>query len=393
MNNLESQIPEEALNFTTPDNNKETGGDFKILTLGVQGKEVEIPYQTKSFEYSKDIQNKTGILGYERHKIPFEELSKKLADLENSMEPQKKGLSWYYNPPKNALVRYELLKAFTHGRFPDHSYNYMMGFGFGKHYKPERLKIQLEQLEEDRFLMQKVFGKETMHKLNLKQGHKIYGSGDVDPTQFHDYYFVNNKYKAGERVGPGDPNALKFAFNGLNVYSGAIFLHQIDLEKPIFGFDRNDKLFIDYLKKSVETISNISEQTNNAELSGYNFEFLNMIEAATSDLSLDEILADHPYYIIGENDHKLMHKYRRYFKALFEKYPELEKDLKDINQMSRRFIVNSNEIDSEHIPIFIGHPKMPQLRWGHATYASIKTKASLNILNIKHADRYPKNTQ
>lgn len=35
------------------------------------------------------------------------------------------------------------------------------------------------------------------------------------------------------------------------------------------------------------------------------------------------------------------------------------------------------------VPICIGHPNIPELRWCHAQYASIPTKTRLNFLTFK----------
>ncbi len=72
-----------------------------------------------------------------------------------------------------------------------------------------------------------------------------------------------------------------------------------------------------------------------------------------------------------------------------------DKELKKINDRYRSVRGNLSSdrgfgVYESKLPIFIGHKELPQLSWGHATYANYMNEKGLNFFKFKHADHLPK---
>lgn len=73
----------------------------------------------------------------------------------------------------------------------------------------------------------------------------------------------------------------------------------------------------------------------------------------------------------------------------FFKKNNLEKEYQKRDILKEENIIESIEhacFSEFKMPIFIGHPQIPQLSWGHAKYAHFFSEKGFNFFEFKHAE-------
>lgn len=368
------------------------------LTFDHESVQVKIPYETKHFEYSEKIQKDTGILGYERKIISWEDLINvvpKFSSIQNNKNSRLERSEKFFLE--------EMLSAFSDGEYPKNTLNHeIAGYanGFESNYG--------QQLLNDRFLLQEIFGLSTLQKgskKGLEFQHNAYEGGEP-PTNFFVY-----KKRGDSMVGSGEnreglePLDLVRSLNeesyamtrtmGLNFESKNIYRRSKN--NTSFGFSPKSPLFRNYLEKSLKLLCKQNE-TEFHQSGTYGYDGSDLVFPIGEVLAILLSSNNYPYkrdYANPEEEAQTKDLMKNDIIKIFEKLGiDVHKSF-DEDRMDYLFdeVYNCFNMRDTHIPIVIGNDKIQQLRWGDADYAHTFTSKGLNYIKINHSDTLINNEQ
>lgn len=398
INQKHEKTPEDAVEKElTVSEQKEITTREKI-TLEIEGQAIE--GEKYYFEYPERIQKETGILGYERVKIPKENIKVSL---------------------KNVL------SELSDGEYPDKCLTHVMGGFAHDDHKPE----MLEDFAKDKFFIQKIYDVETIERKRQKN-HKLSNIFNYSPDTEYDLRenkrstfslykknddgireeVVKNEYigditnykkelNSGEYFAATTQSGFNTIATGFwEGYSPSVAENSFTVGFPLFG---SDNLYNEYLEKALGEYSRIKERDNPdrrppgqpymetlSNLIALYFLSKNKKNIKLSEkehLSEDDLLEDGsagPEFVQIMND-------------FVKKNPGgiAINDSDDFNKMWGTEFPGKNgqmlyPARAEYlVPIFIGHNEIPQLSWGHAKYAHYINDKSFNFFKFKHADHLP----
>lgn len=381
---------------------------IKTIEIKVGEQTYQLEAESYDFEYPKNIQEETGILGYERTKINKDQLIATLGFKEKN------------------LFNSEILNSLSEGNYPKNTYNHELGGYAGS----KALKMH-EDLKNDKFFVQKIYDIDRIKKLRSNTNaleifnHNVAGrdhkpdysiprsnitilnketlkliSGKKHPVGKIPEY--EDKINSGEVFGAS-------AYGGLNVMP-SFFFEGIDLERFSVGFPKrlegfHKEYFLKSLQIYVEIFNEIENQEN-GELKG---DFLKNIARIVYMFFIDEIYSNESIRdeidtmrllpddlnVFGENPNK---------QRLFDIYEDFISNFCSKNEINLDFFPQGFDeftlkgeifynlalpVEELFIPIFIGHDEIPQLSWGHAKYAHYMNEKGLNFFKFKHAAHLP----
>jgi len=386
----------ENVNFGKKIENKER---VKTIEIEIDGVKYPLECVSYDFEYPKNVQEETGILGYERTKI-------NQASLESFVGSESEQKDHFF---------YNLLAVLSDGEYPKYCYNHKMGY-----YADIKTKERyLEYFNNNKFFLDKIYSLENIQE---EKKHKLYAFSNTTESRDiknHANITVYDKISK-EVISPGESIPLSKILNyenkiasgdvyastthsGLNFTPGDFFHGMVNFEKIVsFGFPFEADNFLDeYLRSVFLEFINLekSDENETAEVAA---------KLIISDAMKNGYLNDIELFIkrnsrerIPENE-KLQHKL-----FLIEKLNFIFKNQKDsidnkklekikdfiynrVHTSIGGIIENDNMSTTEtNLPIFIGHDKIPQLSWGHAKYANYFNEQGFNFFKFKHADHLP----
>lgn len=355
---------------------EQESGKRENIILEIDGQKIEaVKYY---FEYPERIQKETGILGYERIKI--------ILDVDFSKEKQHK-----------------ILLKLSEGEYPNYTANHTLGAYVSR-------EQSYKDFRKERWFLQKIYGMSTIE--NKRQNPEYNGTNTIFNTTaggpeadyirtgytlfeketgkvLKEFDFMGNLPLDKEKISNGKCYAATILNeSGLNLYTGGFF-HTLSPKENLvsFGFPivEADSFFSKYIKEVLDVYLNIDENNiKNNKLFGRTFE------------SVKELFITNEYVKDFGLPKKLYtEELKMARKAILERIFREGRHLDDSGASlvyggSRQAVQNGKMDGGEpHIPIFIGHDKIPQLSWGHAKYAHYFNDKSFNFFKFKHADHLP----
>ena len=379
-----SPSPKEDSGKIEKPGDKETKKEKIFLEIDGQKLEGEKYY----FEYPKNIQEETGILGYERTKILNESLIERVGT-------QK------------------LLLQLSNGKYPNLSFTHQMG-GFALE---DHISEMSSDFIKDKFFLQKIYDINTIERkktrnndleniLNysprlegytgkeLNSSFSIFNNkNELIKNSLYPYELPNYKdsLKTGElfiasRGGTGGINTLPGRFWGWGKEAESL----ISFGFPMWG---EDQFFTKYLEESLKIFSKLKLGAP--------------IDSIGDDDSLCSLIIMYcmSNYKKEHGDYKMTVEYvHQKISSFILENPESPaiSSITDFWSVPHAFLQNDykggdfqKEITEEstwdwNIPILIGNKEIPQLSWGHAKYAHYFNEKGLNFFEFKHADHLPK---
>jgi len=415
-------------------------------TIEIEFEGLKFPLETESyeFEYPEQIQKETGILGYERTKISNESLFnfwKEYCSKKNSLDFEEHGIKseddlvvladsatkddkgnfifkdnleenpssfngkryadflnkhgnfdpYEFENDKDALHR-ELLSILSNGEYPNHCLNHVLGLF--KHSEDSHDNLN------KKFFLQKIYDFNSIEKsiaTGVEPEHVFNQYGDFPDSNFNLYdNETGQKIIAMEYIGKiteyknliEEKKAFAATLNGGLYLQGGQFYNPPEKSEVCLGFPAsNDGFLNEYLTKTLESYYKLDPShdssletilTRGAVFAMYLWsqysKFAPILKSANKN-SQDKKTLNYLSEIeaIGSNFFK-----ERGWEDLFQEYSKGLYPCDDF-MFNREF----------RLPIFIGHPEIPQLSWGHAKYAHYMNEKGLNFFKFKHAEHLP----
>lgn len=451
MENLQNNISNK---IDSQDNQLEKSEGKRIKTIEIKVGKNTYSLETESydFEYPKNIQEKTGIVGYERTKINkdnllilIKEYAKNQYDLiiedkDIFLEDEQKDSTdevsdFYYENEKLRInknlrgiskeICHNLILSLSNGEYPNQTFTHKMGayhynlrdeysdkfvkdnFFLQKIYDLDNIKDQVEENQEtspysssqnDVPLEQQV----NMTVFNKKTGQKVHEE---------DYLSMNEVSKYYKGIKSGDL-FVSTPCAGLNVATGHFFDNQNDLTNasPSFGFSIKDPFFKKYLDRSLDIYTKQVKNFNfnNVKKGQYPMQGSG-ISAILQMLILEDEDMEKMVFSDGQTISQFFNRltpsstmeYALLGKKIIEKI-ESEHDIKIEDFLSFNDYKKGEEIKDQfiksfdfgadvelHLPVFIGNENIPQLSWGHATYGNFTNSKGFNFFKFKHHKNLP----
>ena len=401
----------------------------KTIEIEIDGVKYPLECVSYDFEYPKNVQEETGILGYERIKI-----------LKESIE--------------NINV-YDLFSGLSDGEYPKKCFNHSFSVYANKE---SEKNAYYEEFKKSKFFVQKIYSLDSRKRLGADSfNHKgISGQMSIQEVVSNnneisrlDYRDLKDYYKGTKDLNEDG----KYIFSELNFetsdFWGSIYHGKSEDGDTIknvedfgkkfgmmgFGFSMNDPFLKEYLEESLKHLKNIKgdrstfdsvrhdhmerlngvvsiiwdlvyfnekvqkllfDKENKGQISTNTIrevvdEAFSKIEEETS-FPVSKFLSNNSNYysypIEAVNEH-LDNKYEDdgldYFKASF-----IQKIIGSrIKNIEGKHDNNAYLYQETHIPIFIEHDNLVQLSWGHAKYAHALDGDNFNFFTFKHADHLP----
>ncbi|MFO0743813.1 MAG: hypothetical protein U0469_02050 [Candidatus Paceibacterota bacterium] len=380
---------------------KETKKEKFFLEINGQKIEGEKYY----FEYPKHVQEETGILGYERVKISIENLdnfSKFLFEKEKGFSLNEIGIEnfsqldkilekkyEYLNEKELEIIDkiglfeesfcYKLLDCLSDNEYPQFCHNHKFAYWSDRKTSERYIK----NLKKD-FFVSKIY---DLEKVKKEKEYSLYPfsnakktSGDYSST--HSNITIYDSKQPDKIISTGNcvpiANVIEFegkiksgeayactTFSGLNLCPSNFF-DGLEIKNIGFGFSyKLDSFMREYFEESLCVFNKQSLDINLIEKSS--------IEEIGASLILDDLISGKKNRGVYGNEMQ---------QSLFIKRAER---FYELGAGSRQFSHKHS-----YLPIFIGHPEIPQLSWGHAKYAHYFNEKGFNFFKFKHADHLPK---
>jgi len=228
-----------------------------------------IETESYDFEYPKNIQQETGIIGYERTKINSASLYNIIYDisLKKGIDLKEKGINSITDikmHTKNGEKRvvpseitpliieicYDILSQLSNKQYPTNTVNHMLS----AYTSDDAKKIHKQDFKADKFFLQKIFDIDLLEKSQKRnaQAFNFHNSNikldvfDKKTSQFKERIEFHEIKKYSNEL--QNDKVLVNTNDGLNNFSGDFWLGQIDLMS--FGFSMDDNLFKEYISKA-----------------------------------------------------------------------------------------------------------------------------------------------
>ncbi len=416
MENLPNNFPKKIY---SQDNQveKSEGRIIKNIEIKVGENTYSLETESYDFEYPKNIQEETGILGYERTKINKESISNILESNESISE--------------DFIV--EVLKSLSHGEYPQRTYNHRMGG-----YANAKLgALMPSEFKDDKFFIQKIYDKDRINKKRADLDvSKIYNhhAGDEDYSiaysnmSFFKKDTLENVTKGSRSTHVGNIPDYDKEINegevfgatphgGLNFIGGGFF-NRVSIKELSIGFPMKlDSFQKEYFEKALDIFLELSKKNSSRE-GEIQWGLLNVINI----LLLNNILEDNSIlqkvkdniYPFGRSpigipkEEALIFFRENILKNFLETYPNTPSlsgevrgfDIESwlfyqVNSVLRKSVADEytwytgNTNEETFMSVFIGNDDIPQLAWGHARYAHYTNEKNFNFFKFKHADHLP----
>lgn len=372
---------------------EQESGKRENITLEIDGQKIEaIKYY---LEYPDRIQKETGILGYERVKIPKENFK---ASFES------------------------IASVLSDGEYPNKCLTHIMGGHAHKDHKPG----MMQDFAQDKFFLQKIYDTDTIKRkrgtassvenlFNYSANVDDYDSRSGKQSTFslykknidgtrekivnHEYIGNITKYEkelsSGEYFAATTESGLStIASNFWESYKPSVNENSFAVGFSLFG---TDNLFNEYLEKSLKEYSLITEKPDEPLGVPWIYPLSSLIILyflSKSKKNIDLAYSDKSVKsqdLVGPEFSKIMDEF-------IQKNPNA-KAIRNIDFTKARakyfphenengFYLGGNRAEYR-IPVFIGNNEIPQLSWGHAKYAHYFNDESFNFFKFKHADHLP----
>lgn len=371
---------------------------IKTIEIEVDGQIHSLETESYDFEYPEGIQKETGILGYERTKISDEDI---MNVTKNIHKVDKE-----YN--FNRFITEKLLPLLSDNEYPDKSFNHRYGWYHGN---PETKSRHKDYFKKD-FFLGKIY---DLEKIKEESKYKKYPfssaeTTDGDYSSYHaniSIYDQENDMRITNEKRLPLGNVLDFenqikegkayattTYAGLNLISGGFFGSGTRPGTPTFkeeiclGFsfkldnfmrEYYEKTFCIYAKQVEDNQETIGALVDVALFLLFNKNGQNIQPDTYVWEGMTEEDIDFLNSILEQSIARKLTDTE--VKKIDERYEDIRGNLSS---------VGFGVIESK-LPIFIGHKDLPQLSWGHATYANYMNEKGLNFFKFKHADHLPKN--
>lgn len=384
--------------------------------------------ESYDFEYPKNIQDETGIIGYERMIVSKEnlfELAKEWSVKEQGVSLEELGVdSW------EALYEYEeksdwdsedwkkvkrcidditlfQLDSLSNDEYPTYCYNHKLGAFAAS----ETHAAYLDTFKKDKFFLQKIYDIDNVQKEVERTGKaytNIPASRDVQSHVNFVLYDTETKqpisgathtpikkiidYK--DKIKNGEIYAIQTR-SGLNFTPSFFFQGVYGMKDTVaFGFPFNaDSFMEEYLDKILKEI--IGSNNYDKYLAADVVAKMLINDAFKNDywkqFREDQESGDFKDFLKERIDLLLR-------RMNLDIEPRVYDELVFTIQGTASFFVDcmdkidrhaADEVVVTNLPIFIGHQEIPQLSWGHAKYANYYNEKGLNFFTFKHADHLP----
>lgn len=353
---------------------------IKTIEIKVGEQIYQLETESYDFEYPNHVQEETGILGYERTIISPENLS--------SIVDEKD----FYQ-----VVMNKILPDLSNGEYPKRSFNHMYSwysdsetqsrhkdyfkqdFFLGEIYDLEKIKEESKQKQYAFSSANTTTGDFSKNHANIS----IYDQKTEKRITSDESIPVSDVLKFEDKIKKGDMYATT-TFGGLNLSAGDFFnRYAPDFRKEIcFGFSfKLDNFMREYFEK---TFSIYSQQNEN------NNKISNGFVNAAVFLLVNPMDNNNPQITEYVSEMEI-----NYLNSILEKDTDRKLSDEEVSKINSQLITRKHVskigygILESKLPIFIGHKELPQLSWGHATYANFMSEKGFNFFKFKHADHLP----
>ena len=414
------------------ENKAEKSETKEVLKFILDDKEYELKTSSYNFEYPKNTQERTGIVGYERIKISAEDIFEFYKNYIKNMynlDIEKIGVNQYTDIPQfmkdvydfyhykegyykdtslpkrfndlSNLISEDILYKISSLDFPkflykvfdnlsNKEYPYMcLNHKIGAYAGNATAKEYVSNFADDKFFLQKIYDIERIkEERKNKPVNQIFNHGQESFDYAYSDFFLYDKekdskiFEKGVHIGNitdyadtlGQKN-YAVSGKGLDVSPGR-FWHGVNITDTVLGFSPfNDLFFEEYSEKAAEILLSLklTDSWDSAAKTSFALFLLNKYKKQVGTIKQIEEIASE--FLLDKN------------------LPTLEELSINIRDIIRRVMNNEgelgNNINEIKLPIFIGRDDIPQLSWGHAKYAHYFNEKGLNFFKFKHKEYLP----
>ncbi len=385
-NNTENNIP---TNQESKENRKKT------LEVKIGESTYSIETESYDFEYPKNIQEETGIVGYERTKINKENIEAIKEQIEMMHNDQEKSF---------AITKslYALLDSLSNNEYPSRCHNHKLNYWAADQETADRYK---EYFKES-FFKNKIYDLSLIKKEKEKKlypfsnASTLSGENSEKHANITVYDAQSHKRISPEQIPLGDvlqykdsiengTNYAVTAFGGLN-FVPSDFFQSLNEKEICFGYSfKLDRFMREYYEKSLCELMQVSDYKLNNQSAirevGTALLLDNLLNIEDSSSNEDPNFKTDLNFILEKANIEA-----RFLETeLEEMYSTVEHYLRFTETKNREYGL---EFES-YLPIFIGDKEIPQLSWGHAKYAHYFNENGFNFFKFKHAEHLPKKVQ
>lgn len=323
------------------------------LPIGVGEQQYNITSRKKSVEFNDSIKNETGISGYDRTMIPWQNLSEVIGNsigepgLEIASQEELQKIIKLHRKEIDPFAS-QLCRSFSDGEFIRGTYNHVRNMLWGR--------TSANSFFKQKAFLQKIFHPEAI-KTTWEEEESLFGHANFVICDI-----LTNK-----------PTQKIFSVNGLEVSQdfnfGMVDRNFTDVEGKISALDQlitkmreNRSFMITKAGLSVmqrELWNTPYSEIFNQTIFGFNTrneafgKYIDQIDVVMQNLLEARKIDNHLYRLTTPSLKKLPEEFRGFGD------------------------------DHPRIPVCIGHPDIAELRWCYGRYASIPTKNGLNLVKFK----------
>ncbi len=391
------------------------------VTLEIDGQTIE--GEKYYFEYPKYIQEETGILGYERTIIPEENLKIFEKGHKEAYYKKKDRIAKYYTKEsyeisleydQGSFLKDKLLPYISKGEYPNKTINHIYSWYYNE-IDADRHKTYFKN---NNFFLEKIYDLEKMKMETMKRQYPFSRSGIEDEYSRLRANITIYDTDTDEQLSKEDRNPLyqvlhykkeieegkvhaATTHSGLNMSGGGFFHDGLSSKNVAFGFSVKEPFLKEYLEQSFLHI--IKNNSSEKEF-GIRLKETGALALILLSLMINKMLQEGINIPIKDKD-ELTEEFKHYIKnegidylTSIIKNNNLEKDFHKNTILNEKKVIEGIEFAlfaQFKMPIFIGHPQIPQLSWGHAKYAHFFSEKGFNFFEFKHAEHIvkQKNTQ